>query len=57
MQKKLSWPLILASASPRRKLLLEEAGYSFTVAVSDIDEAAHLSDGISAVAYTTTARV
>ncbi len=31
-------PLILASASPRRRLLLEEAGYSFEVDPSDIDE-------------------
>jgi septum formation protein len=45
-------PLILASASPRRKLLLEQAGYSFDIVSPDIDEAAHLNDGISAVAYT-----
>jgi septum formation protein len=50
--KNLRAPLILASASPRRKLLLEQAGYSFDIAVPDIDEAAHLSDSISAVAYT-----
>lgn len=31
-------PLILASASPRRKSLLEELGISFTVLVADIDE-------------------
>lgn len=31
-------PLILASASPRRRLLLAEAGYSFEVVPSDIDE-------------------
>ena len=29
---------ILASASPRRKLLLEQAGYQFEVIVSDVDE-------------------
>ncbi|MDO8301717.1 MAG: Maf family protein, partial [Sedimentisphaerales bacterium] len=52
IHKKLSSPLILASASPRRKLLLEQAGYSFDIAVPDIDEAAHLSDSISAIAYT-----
>jgi septum formation protein len=50
--KDLRAPLILASASPRRKLLLEQAGYSFDIAVPDIDEAAHLNDSISAVAYT-----
>ena len=31
-------PLILASASPRRRLLLAEAGYQFDVDPSDIDE-------------------
>ncbi|HEY2156175.1 MAG TPA: Maf family protein [Isosphaeraceae bacterium] len=31
-------PLILASASPRRRLLLEEAGYRFEVDPSDVDE-------------------
>jgi septum formation protein len=32
-------PLILASASPRRKELLEEAGYPFTILVPDVEEA------------------
>jgi septum formation protein len=50
--KNLHAPLILASTSPRRKLLLEQAGYSFDIDVPDIDEAAHLNDSISAVAYT-----
>jgi len=31
-------PLILASASPRRKSLLEELGIEFTVLIADIDE-------------------
>lgn len=52
MHKNLRSPLILASASPRRKLLLEQAGYEFDVVVPDVDEAAHLNDSISAVAYT-----
>jgi septum formation protein len=52
MHKNLLSPLILASASPRRKLLLEQAGYSFDIAVPDVDEAAHLNDSISAIAYT-----
>ena len=30
--------LILASQSPRRKQLMEQAGYSFTIVVSDVDE-------------------
>jgi septum formation protein len=31
-------PIILASASPRRKDLMQKAGYKFTVVVSDVDE-------------------
>jgi septum formation protein len=50
--KNLRAPLILASASPRRKLLLEQAGYSFDIVVPDIDESSHLSETISAIAYT-----
>jgi septum formation protein len=52
MQKKLRALLILASASPRRKLLLEQAGYVFDIIVPDIDEDAHLHDEISPLAYT-----
>ena len=37
---------ILASASPRRKLLLEKAGYRFTVQPSEVDEAAFEVVGI-----------
>jgi septum formation protein len=33
--------LILASASPRRQLLLREAGYAFTIDPADIDEDDH----------------
>jgi septum formation protein len=36
--KHITPPLILASASPRRKELLEQAGLSFTVVPSDVDE-------------------
>ena len=52
MQRKLRTSLVLASASPRRKLLLEQAGYAFDIIVPDVDEAAHLYDNISPVAYT-----
>jgi septum formation protein len=40
-------PLLLASASPRRRSLLAEHGYVFTVAPADIEEVspAHLSPG------------
>ena len=36
---------ILASASPRRKLLLEKAGYKFEVVVSDVDESKYPTTG------------
>ena len=38
MPEKLRQPFILASASPRRRDLLTEAGYEFEVIVSDVDE-------------------
>ncbi len=41
--------LILASASPRRRELLAQAGYSFTVAAADIDES--LRNGEAPDAY------
>jgi len=43
--------LILASASPRRKSLMEKAGYQFDVAVSDIDESRIRSDLLTCVQY------
>ncbi|MHC4433208.1 MAG: Maf family protein [Planctomycetota bacterium] len=44
--------LILASASPRRRQLLTEAGYRFTVIKPDVDESAFPTDGVSACDYT-----
>ena len=41
--------LILASASPRRRELLTQAGFSFTVESADVDESAR--DGEEPVAY------
>lgn len=38
---------ILASASPRRKDLLQKAGYKFDIVVSDIDESKILTGGLS----------
>ncbi|MDD5134056.1 MAG: Maf family protein [Phycisphaerae bacterium] len=38
---------ILASASPRRKDLLQKAGYKFDIVVSDIDESKILTGGMS----------
>jgi septum formation protein len=48
-QKQISF--ILASASPRRRQLLTEAGYKFKVAPSDIDESAFPIAGTSACEY------
>jgi septum formation protein len=43
---------ILASASPRRKRLLEKAGYRFEVIVSNIEESAFALEGISSLEHT-----
>ncbi len=45
-------PIILASASPRRRQLLTEAGYRFTVVTPDVDESVFPTDGVSACDYT-----
>ncbi len=47
----MSFALVLASASPRRKQLLEQAGLVFTVRPAGIDET--VADGEGAVAATT----
>jgi len=52
MEKHLRAPLILASASPRRKTLLEQAGYKFEVISPNVDEEAHLSESIGPQEYT-----
>ncbi|MFH1716126.1 MAG: Maf family protein [Planctomycetota bacterium] len=44
--------IILASASPRRRQLLSEAGYEFTVVVPNIDESTFPSDRIDVREYT-----
>ena len=43
---------ILASASPRRKTLLERAGYRFDVVCSHIDESAFGTEGADSVEHT-----
>jgi len=49
---RLSTPsLILASASPRRKELLEKAGLKFKVVIPSVDESAFSTDNISACEY------
>jgi len=47
--------IVLASASPRRKQLLTEAGYEFEIWPSEIDEPVFLTDGISAREFAETA--
>lgn len=44
-------PLVLASASPRRKELFAEAGYKFAVVVSQIDESIFSTENITSVEY------
>lgn len=44
--------IILASASPRRRQLMRDAGYEFTVVVPGIDESAFSGDGIDAREFT-----
>ena len=51
MPRKHPTPIILASASPRRRQLLSEAGYAFTVVPPNVDESAFSTEGISAAAY------
>lgn len=43
--------IILASASPRRKQLLAEAGYKFAVVISQIDESIFSTENIAPVEY------
>ena len=51
MSEKSQYSFILASASPRRKKLLTEAGYKFTVVQPDIDESAFPVKAIKACEY------
>ena len=46
--------IVLASASPRRRQLLDEAGYTFTVVEPDIDESAFPVEGIAPREYAQT---
>jgi len=44
-------PIILASASPRRRQLLAEAGYEFTTVTPDIDELAFTNEHVEPCEY------
>ena len=43
--------LVLASASPRRRRLMSEAGYEFTVVLPEVDESAFEADNAEPVEY------
>jgi septum formation protein len=51
MSEKSRYSFILASASPRRKQLLTEAGYKFKIIPPDIDESAFPTEGINPCQY------
>ncbi|MHC4438850.1 MAG: Maf family protein [Planctomycetota bacterium] len=51
MPEKNPAPIILASASPRRRRLMSEAGYEFTVVLPEVDESAFETDGVDPVGY------
>jgi len=51
MPEESQYSFILASASPRRKQLLAEAGYQFTVVRPDIDESAFSAERIKTCEY------
>jgi len=50
-EKILNSKLVLASASPRRRQLLTEARYEFTIVEPDVDESAFPTDGVDAGDY------
>ena len=45
--------IILASESPRRRQLMEEAGYNFRVIPPEVDESKFGTDGVSPLEYAT----
>lgn len=51
MSEKLRCSIILASASPRRKQLLSEAGYTFTSITPNVNESAFPAEGYKACEY------
>jgi septum formation protein len=51
MKRKAKTPLILASASPRRKQLMTEAGYDFIIVRPQVDESTYPAEGRDACQY------
>ena len=51
MSSKDTAPLILASASPRRRQLMSEAGYEFSVVPPDVDESTFKTNDVEPVEY------
>ena len=52
MPKKNPVPIILASASPRRRQLMSEAGYEFTVVPPEVDESTFETNDVDPIEYT-----
>jgi len=51
MPEKNPAPVILASASPRRRQLMSDAGYEFTVVLPEVDESAFAAEKADPVEY------
>ena len=51
MPEKYPAPVILASASPRRRQLMSEAGYEFTIVLPEVDESAFSVENADPVEY------
>jgi len=51
MPEKNPVPVILASASPRRRQLMSDAGYEFTVVLPEVDESAFAAEKADPVEY------
>ncbi|MFC1603693.1 Maf family protein [Planctomycetota bacterium] len=51
MPEKYPAPIVLASASPRRRQLMSEAGYEFTVVLPEVDESSFNTDDVDPVDY------
>jgi len=54
--KTLPFPLILGSASPRRKKIMDALGFGFTVAIPDVDEIHDAADPVRTVVVNATAK-
>lgn len=51
MPEKISAPIILASTSPRRRQLMSDAGYEFSVSPPEVDESAFETSDVEPIEY------